>query len=85
MKAKPQMSLAQMAARAAGTGRLTCPRCGCGDFRTYKTQQGHVSTFRYKVCRHCGHKFVTSQAPEQAIRDVETVVEDREDIEGDIL
>lgn len=81
------MSLAEMAAKAAGTGgRLVCPKCGCADFKTYKTQQGHVSTFRYKVCRHCGHRFVTSQAPEQAIRDVETVV-DRvdEDIEGDIL
>lgn len=67
------MTLAEMAAKAAGTGRLVCTKCGCTDFRTYKTIQGHVQTFRYKACRHCGNKFVTTQGPEQAIRDVETI------------
>ena len=88
MKARPILSLAQMAANAAGTGgRLVCPKCGCADFRTYKTQQGHVATFRYKACRHCGHKLLTQQQPEQMIRDVETTGGDSEDdeIQGDIL
>lgn len=80
------MTLAEMAARSALTGgRLVCPRCGCADFKTYKTQQGHVSTFRYKACRHCGHKLLTQQQPEQMIRSVETMVDDEEQIEGDLL
>jgi len=80
MKGKPALTLAEMAARSSGTGgRLVCPKCGCADFKTYKTQQGHVSTFRYKACRHCGHKLLTQQQPEQMIRSVETVVEDVED------
>lgn len=86
MKGKPALTLAQMAARSAGTGgRLVCPKCGCADFKTYKTQQGYLSTFRYKACRHCGHKLLTQQPPEQMIRSVETVVEDEQDIEGDLL
>ena len=84
MKARPQMTLAEMAARAAGTGRLTCQRCGCADFRTYKTIQGHVQTFRYKACRHCGHKFLTKQDAEQAIRSVETAADD-EEFDGGIV
>ena len=86
MKGKPPLTLAEMAARSAGTGgRLVCPKCGCADFKTYKTQQGHVSTFRYKACRHCGHKLLTTQPPEQMIRSVETVVDDEGQIEGDLL
>lgn len=82
------MSLAEMAARAAGTGgRLVCPKCGCADFRTYKTIPGHVATFRYKLCRHCGHRMLTTQQPEQMVRDVESpeVGADVDEIEGDIL
>lgn len=86
MKGKPALTLAEMAARSSGTGgRLVCPKCGCADFKTYKTQQGYLSTFRYKACRHCGHKLLTQQPPEQMIRSVETVVEDEQDIEGDLL
>lgn len=73
MKGRPPLTLAEMAAKAAGAGRLTCTKCGCADFRTYKTIQGHVQTFRYKECRHCGNKFLTTQGPEQALRDIETV------------
>ncbi len=83
---RQRMTLAEMVARSSGTaGRLVCPKCDCRDFRTYKTQQGHASTFRYKMCRHCGHKFLTMQAAEQAIRDVETTDDDTEDSEGDIV
>lgn len=87
MKGKPPMTLAQMAARAAGqAGRLACPKCNCADFRTYKTIRGHVQTFRYKACRNCGHKMVTTQAPEQAIRDVDgDEVQETEDFSGDIV
>lgn len=84
MKAKPQMSLAEMAAKAAGTsGRLVCPKCGCHDFRTYGTIPGVASTFRYKQCRHCGKKLYTMQQPEQIVRSVDD--ETDEETEGDSL
>jgi hypothetical protein len=70
MKAKPQMSLAEMAARSVG-GLLECPKCGCKDFRTDKTVRGYVSTFRRKVCRNCGRAIETVQAPEQFVREIE--------------
>ena len=53
------------------SGGLKCSRCGCSDFRTYGTTKGHAMTFRYKSCRHCGHKIFTRQPPEEFIRDVE--------------
>lgn len=84
MKGKTPMTLAEMAARSASVaGRLACPKCGCADFRTYKTIPGHVQTFRYKACRHCGHKLITKQEPEQAIRDVEETTGD--DFGGSIV
>ena len=70
MKGKPQMTLAEMAARSVGS-RLECPKCGCRDFRTDKTVRGHVSTFRRKVCRNCGRAIETVQAPEQFVREIE--------------
>lgn len=78
------MTLAEMAAQSAKTnGRLICPRCHCTDFRTYKTTQGQAVTFRYKACRHCGHKLFTVQQPEQVLREIDTVETFEE--EGDLL
>lgn len=86
MKSKPPLTLSEMAARAASVaGRLACPKCHCADFRTYKTIRGHVQTFRYKACRLCGHKILTTQNPEQAIRDVETDVAGDDDFGGSIV
>lgn len=89
MTEKKRMTLAEMAAQSAAiNGRLACPRCGCADFRTYKTAQGQPSTFRYKSCRNCGHRIVTIQAPEKFVRDVEQVaevVDEFDDLEGDFL
>ena len=87
MKGKTPMTLAEMAARAAGqAGRLACPKCHCADFRTYKTIRGHLHTFRYKACRLCGHKIVTTQAPEQAIRAVAADGEvSTDDFDGSIV
>lgn len=71
MKARPQMSLAEMATRAAGiNGRLVCPQCHCADFKTYGKQPSHVVTVRYKQCRHCGYKMITEQQPERFVRGV---------------
>jgi Zn ribbon nucleic-acid-binding protein len=75
----PRMTLAEMAAKSSG--RLSCPACNCRDFRTYRTTQGVEVTFRYKICRNCGHKLLTQQSPEQMIRSVETVACDDIDSE----
>lgn len=71
--AKQRKTLAEMAAEAAfgSRDRLECPKCGCCDFRTYKTRDGVSSTFRYKQCRHCGHKVLTVQKGERIVRDVD--------------
>ena len=86
MKGKPHMTLAEMAARSSTiAGRLICSKCGCGDFRTYKTIQGQVQTFRYKICRHCNRKMCTTQEPEKAVRDIETDdVVDADGIDGEM-
>jgi DNA-directed RNA polymerase subunit RPC12/RpoP len=86
MKRKEPMTLAEMAARAASTtSGIACPKCNCRDFRTYKTTRGVTSVFRYKACRHCGHKVLTtSQTSERVIRDIEQA-EDVAPIENDIL
>jgi predicted nucleic-acid-binding Zn-ribbon protein len=66
------MTLAEMAALASGVKGVACPKCGCQDFRTYKTIQGAEVTFRYKSCRHCGHRVLTtSQTSERVVRDVD--------------
>lgn len=64
------MSLAEMAARAASVGPLTCPRCGCRDIRTDKKEEekGRVLAYRYKECRHCKLRLYTAQEPEVLIR-----------------
>jgi DNA-directed RNA polymerase subunit RPC12/RpoP len=86
MKRKEPMTLAEMAARAASnTIGIACPKCDCRDFRTYKTTRGVSAVFRYKACRHCGHKVLTtSQTSERVIRDIEQA-DDGEPIENDIL
>lgn len=87
MKRKEPMTLAEMAAQAAGVRGVECPRCQCRDFRTYKTIQGSAVVFRYKSCRHCGHKILTtSQTSERVIREIETEQEpEEESFENDIL
>ena len=85
---KARRTLTEMALQSLemeiGTGRgICCPACGCRDLRTYKTNQGHASTFRYKQCRNCGHKMFTMQPPEQIVRSVGE--EQEEENEGDLL
>jgi len=85
MKRKEPMTLAEMAARAAGATGIACPKCECRDFRTYKTIQGRAVTFRYKACRHCGHKVLTtSQTSERVVRDVEPDAEP-DSFENDVI
>lgn len=83
------MTLAEMAARAAtmaGQVGLACPKCNCRDFRTYKTIPGVAATFRYKACRLCGHKLLTtSQTTERVIREIETSDDNEESFENDVL
>jgi hypothetical protein len=88
MKAKREMTLAEMATRAASaSGRLICPKCHCPDFKTYCTKHGVASTFRYKKCTNCGHRIYTVQNPETIVRSLEepTSVDDDIESDGDLL
>lgn len=43
---------------------ITCAKCGCRHFYTTNTEplrDGRIR--RRKVCRHCGRKIVTFEAP----------------------
>jgi transcriptional regulator NrdR family protein len=43
---------------------IECPKCGCRHFYTTNTEplcDGRIR--RRKVCRHCGRKIVTYEAP----------------------
>lgn len=71
MKQTPQRSLAEMARDALGSGRVCCPKCACEHLDVYRTTQGQSSTFRYKACRNCGHRILTTtQTAERIVRDV---------------
>jgi len=86
MKGKEPMTLAEMAARSAGAASgICCPKCACRDFRTYRTTRGVSSVFRYKACRHCGHKVLTtSQTSERVVRDIEPDV-NQDSFQNDIF
>ena len=69
MTNKPARTMQEMAEAAAGG--LKCPRCHCNNFATYGGSQGQDVRFRYKQCRHCGHKILTStKSVERIVRDV---------------
>lgn len=40
---------------------LSCPACGCRDFRTRKTERKQDHIYRYKNCRHCGRSVHTNE------------------------
>jgi transcriptional regulator NrdR family protein len=80
--AKVGRTLQEMAADAArgSDGTISCPKCGCRDFRVYKTERGNEATFRYKACRHCGTKVLTtSKVVERIIHEVVTKEDDQDD------
>lgn len=76
MPSKPPRSLSEMASDA-GSG-IQCPKCGCRDFRVYGHAAGtSTAVMRYKRCRHCGHRVLTStKSDEHILRDVDARDED---------
>ena len=73
MSEKPAKTLGEMKADSVSNGNgIECPTCGCRDFRTYGTDPKNTATFRYKQCRHCGHRIVTAtpHSRERIVRDV---------------
>jgi|GEM_PF-6375405 len=63
---------------------IKCPQCECRDFRTYGGSNGTTSRFRYKECRHCGHRVLTaSKTVERIIRDVAAHADEAEDCGGE--
>jgi hypothetical protein len=75
---KAPKSLQEMAAEASNPrGGLECPKCGCKDFEIYKTIKHDAVRFRYKSCRHCGQKVMTStHSVERIVREVSSPVAD---------
>ena len=70
--AKAPRTLADMAAESNSRQGLQCPKCGCCNFATYRTQQQIATVVRYKSCRNCGHRILTStQSVERIVRDVD--------------
>lgn len=69
-----EASLSELAATAQSGGGIECPTCGCRDFRAYRTNRYESTsiTFRYKQCRHCGHKVLTStESRERIVRNID--------------
>jgi len=55
----------QPAAKRVPRG-IECPKCGCRHFYTTNTEplrDGRIR--RRKMCRHCGRRIVTYEAPPQ--------------------
>jgi transcriptional regulator NrdR family protein len=40
---------------------ITCPRCGCGHFRTIYTRHRNKHIQRRRECRHCQHRITTRE------------------------
>ena len=70
MTGKEPRTLSEMASDAVGTG-LLCPKCQCQNFKVYGSAPGKAVVFRYKQCRNCGHRILTStESKERIVRDV---------------
>lgn len=83
MTDKRPRSLEEMAADAAkgNSGNVVCPKCGCCDFRVYGHAPSQSVTIRYKCCRHCGHRVVTSTIEtERIVRDVNPHSDDEDEV-----
>jgi len=42
---------------------LICRGCGCGHFDVFYTRSTAHGITRMRVCRHCGRRMVTREAP----------------------
>lgn len=53
----------QVKAPGPGTprGGLECRRCGCRDLRVDHTTRANGRIIRYRHCRHCGARMMTSE------------------------
>lgn len=44
-----------------GQQGLVCPKCGCKDHKTRKTERKEERIYRYKQCRNCGRSLHTTE------------------------
>lgn len=66
-------------AAECGSG-LICPHCGCGHLENYRTSGLPTgSVRRYRQCRNCQKKWVSSQPPEKIVREVESPKADEDE------
>lgn len=61
-------TLAELAAQAASSGGLACPKCACRHLIRYGGQDRSASVQRYRRCRNCGFRIITE---ERVVRDVD--------------
>lgn len=55
------------------TNGVVCPHCGCGHLENYRTSGLPTgSVRRYRQCRNCAKKWVSTQPPEKIVREVES-------------
>lgn len=55
------------------TNGVICPSCGCGHLDRYGGSELPTGTLRrYRQCRNCGKKWLSSQPPEKIVREVES-------------
>jgi len=40
---------------------LSCPQCGCTDYRVRITRREEESIYRYRTCRNCGRTVHTQE------------------------
>ena len=84
--ARQSRTLQEMALGTNKTAGLRCPKCNCQNFETYKTQSQSASVVRYKACRNCGHRILTStQSVERIVRDVDARDSDYDDGDSEVL
>lgn len=84
---RKRRTLGEMAQSAiSGGDGIACPKCGCRDFRIYGTSAVTTDVrFRYKQCRHCGQKILTTtKSVERIIREVDREGED-DGLDGVVL
>lgn len=65
VKTMVEMAAEAAAARAEASAGIECPKCGCRDWRVYKSGPKGSVVRRRRECRHCGHRLATIEKIER--------------------
>jgi transcriptional regulator NrdR family protein len=61
-------------------GGITCPACGCRDFRVTNTWLGEGSRKRLRRCRNCGEPVTTLEVPVKDGFEIKSVPKEKNDL-----